>query len=143
MIEYNEMIIDNTCMQLVKNPWQFDVMLMPNLYGAVVSNAVAGVCGGPGLTCGANVGERYTMFEQGTRHSGRDIAGQNKANPTALILSSIMMLKHMGLPRFAVEIERALEKTYIDGRVKTCDIGGTATTTQFTEEVIRNIENAH
>lgn len=75
MIQYEEMIIDNTCMQLVKNPWQFDVMVMPNLYGAVVSNAVAGICGGPGMTCGANVGDNYTLFEQGTRHSGSDIAG--------------------------------------------------------------------
>jgi len=141
-IEYEEMIIDNTCMQLVKNPWRFDVMVMPNLYGTIVSNTVAGVCGGPGMTCGANIGDKYTIFEQGTRHSGIDIAGKNIANPTALILSSIMMLKHLGLPKFATNIERALDKTYRDGKVRTPDIGGNNTLDQFVDEVINNLQKS-
>lgn len=138
-IQYEEMIIDNTCMQIVKNPWKFDVMVMPNLYGTIVSNTIAGIVGGPGMTCGANVGEKFTVFEQGTRHSGIDIAGKNLANPTALLLSSIMMLKHEGLPIFAEQIELALDKTYQDGKVRTRDIGGNSTLDQFVDEVLKNI----
>jgi isocitrate dehydrogenase (NAD+) len=141
-IQYEEMIIDNTCMQLVKNPWRFDVMVMPNLYGTIVSNTVAGICGGPGMTCGANIGDKYTIFEQGTRHSGIDIAGKNVANPTALILSSIMMLKHLGLPKFATDIERALDKTYRDGKVRTQDIGGNNSLDQFVDAVIGNLQKS-
>jgi len=139
-IKYEEMIIDNTCMQVVKNPWQFDVMVMPNLYGSIISNAVAGICGGPGMTCGANIGSNHVIFEQATRHTGSDIAGQGISNPTSLILSSIIMLKHMDLPKFASDIEKALDKTYKEGRVRTRDIGGSSTNEEFTEEIIRNLE---
>jgi isocitrate dehydrogenase (NAD+) len=139
-IKYEEMIIDNCCMQVVKNPWQFDVMVMPNLYGSIISNAVAGICGGPGMTCGANIGKNQVIFEQATRHTGGDLAGKNLANPTGLILSSIIMLKHLGLSKFAFDIEKALDKTYREAKVRTIDLGGTATTEQFTDEVMRNIE---
>jgi len=140
-IEYDEIIIDNCCMQIVKNPWKFDVMVMPNLYGSIVSNTVAGIVGGPGMTCGANIGEKNTIFEQGTRHSGADIAGKNAANPTALILSSIMMLKHLGLPKFATNIEKALNKTYKEGKVRTADVGGTNSTSEFTKGIIQNLQD--
>jgi len=139
-IQYEEMIIDNCCMQIVKNPWQFDVMVMPNLYGSIISNAVAGICGGPGMTCGANIGQNQVIFEQATRHTGQDIAGKNLANPTGLMLSSIIMLKHLGLSKFAFDIEKALDKTYREGKVRTIDLGGTSTTEQFTDEVMRNLE---
>jgi isocitrate dehydrogenase (NAD+) len=139
-IKYEEMIIDNCCMQIVKNPWQFDVMVMPNLYGSIVSNAVAGICGGPGMTCGANIGKNQVIFEQATRHTGKDLAGKNLANPTGLILSSIIMLKHLGLSKFAFDIEKALDKTYREGKVRTIDVGGTSTTEQFTDEIMRNLE---
>jgi len=139
-IKYEEMIIDNCCMQIVKNPWQFDVMVMPNLYGSIVSNAVAGICGGPGLTCGANIGKNQVIFEQATRHTGADIAGKNLANPIVLFLSFIIMLKYLGLNKFANDIERALDKTYREGKVRIMDVGGTSTTDQFTEEVMRNLE---
>jgi len=139
-IKYEEMIIDNCCMQIVKNPWQFDVMVMPNLYGSIISNAVAGICGGPGMTCGANIGQNQVIFEQATRHTGQDIAGKNLANPTALVLSSIIMLKHLGLSKFAFDIEKALDKTYREGKVRTIDLGGTSTTEQFTDEIMRNLE---
>jgi isocitrate dehydrogenase (NAD+) len=137
-IKYEEMIIDNTCMQIVKNPWKFDVMVMPNLYGTIVSNTIAGIVGGPGMTCGANIGEKFTVFEQGTRHSGYDIAGKDIANPTALILSSIMLLKHEGFPRFAEQIERALVKTYQDG-YRTKDVGGNHSLSQFVDILSNNL----
>mmetsp|Transcript_74219 Transcript_74219/g.86109 ORF Transcript_74219/g.86109 Transcript_74219/m.86109 type:complete len:375 (+) Transcript_74219:69-1193(+) len=139
-IQYNELIIDNTCMQMVKNPWQFDVMVMPNLYGSIVAHIAAGITGGPGITPGVNIGQKYNIFEQGTRHTGLDIAGKNLANPTALILSSIIMLKHMGLPFFASNIEHALNLVYKEGETRTRDLKGTTTTTQFTNEIVKKLE---
>lgn len=139
-IMYNELIIDNTCMQMVKNPWQFDVMVMPNLYGSIVAHIACGITGGPGTSPGVNIGNNYNLFEQGTRHTGMDIAGKNMANPTSLILSSIIMLKHMGLPLFAAHIESALNKVYQEGAVRCVDLGGTSTTTQFTNEIVKKLE---
>jgi len=139
-IKYEEVIIDNCCMQMVKNPWQFDVMVMPNLYGSIVSNTAAGICGGPGTTPGAAIGRNYVIFEQGTRHTGSDIVGKHWANPTALILSSVIMLKHMGLPKFASDIERALNKVYKEGKVRTRDIGGSSSSDEFTTEIIKKLD---
>jgi len=139
-IKYDEIIIDNCCMQMVKNPWQFDVMVMPNFYGSIVANTAAGITGGPGLTPGAAIGQKYIVFEQGTRHTGYDIVGKHWANPTALVLSSIIMLKHMGLPKFASEIERALNKVYREGKVRTRDTGGSASSDDFTNEIIKNLD---
>lgn len=139
-IQYDEIIIDNCCMQLIKNPSKFDVMVMPNLYGSIVSNTLAGLSGGPGVTSGANIGNQYAIFEQGTRNTGLEVNGQIVGNPTGIILSAVMMLKHMGLPKFAVDIENALERTYIDGIVRTQDLGGTATVDQFADEVIKNLK---
>lgn len=139
-IEYEEIIIDNCCMQLIKNPSRFDVMVMPNLYGSIVSNTLAGLCGGPGVTSGANIGDKYAIFEQGTRHTGLEVNGKIVGNPTGLLLSAVMMLKHLGLAKFAVDIERALERTYLDGKVRTRDLGGDASVDQFADEIIRNLK---
>ena len=100
-IKAEEMIIDNTCMQLVGRPEQFDVMVTPNLYGNLVSNVVAGLCGGPGVMPGANIGKDVAIFEQGARHVGKDIAGKGIANPTASLLATAMMLRHLNLPDFS------------------------------------------
>lgn len=93
-------------------------MVLPNLYGSIVANICAGISGGVGLTPGACVGEKHTLFQQGTRHAGLDIAGENKANPTAILLSSAMMLRHMNLPKFADKIINAVSTTLLEGKVK-------------------------
>lgn len=100
-IEFNNMIIDNCCMQLVSNPWQFDVMVLTNLQGTIVSNLICGLIGGPGLTSGANYGPRYAIFEPGTRNTGTKLEGQNKANPIAMLSASVDLLKHIGLDVYA------------------------------------------
>ena len=100
-IDYKEMIVDNTCMQLVSNPHQFDVMVTPNLYGNLVCNIVAGLCGGVGLCPGGNIGGGVAVFEQGARHIAKELTGTGLANPTALLLSSAMMLRHLKLHSFA------------------------------------------
>ena len=138
-IQYSEMIIDNCCMQLVMNPSQFDVMLTPNLYGNIITNVASGLVGGPGITPGANVGDGTAVFESGARHAAQDIAGMNKANPSALLLSSTMMLRYLDLPDHAKRIENAIYKVLQDGKVLTRDVGGTATTKDFTNAVIQNL----
>ena len=137
-IEYEEVIVDNCMMQLVSRPQQFDVMVTPNFYGSLVSNVVAGLIGGPGLAPGANIGQASAMFEQGARHVGLDIAGKNVVNPTGIIMSSVMMLRHLKLPGFADRLEDALYGTLESG-VKTRDIGGAAATDEFVAEVVRRI----
>lgn len=138
-IKYEEMIIDNCCMQMILKPQQFDVMVMPNLYGAIVSNIALGITGGPGLTPGAMIGTKYSIFETGGRHAGKDIAGKSMANPTGFLLSYVMMLKHLGLPFFAHRVENAIYKTLLENKVKTFDIDGQNTTEEFTDEIIHNI----
>lgn len=101
----------------MKTPTQFDVMVMPNLYGSIVSNICAGITGGVGLMGGACVGQDHILFGQGTRHSGLDIAGMNVVNPTALLFSSVTMLQHMGFPFFADKIHLAITKTLNEGKV--------------------------
>jgi len=126
-------------MQLVMNPSQFDVMLTPNLYGNIITNVAAGLVGGPGLTPGANAGDGMALFEVGARHAAHDIAGMNKANPTGLILSSIMMLRYLELHEYAKRIEKAVQGVLKEGKVLTKDIGGNATTKEFTQAVITNL----
>lgn len=138
-IQYNEMIIDNCCMQMIINPWQFDVMVMPNLYGSIVANVASSLVGGSGMTPGANLGTDFAIFEQGTRHKAKDIAGKNIANPTALMLASALMLRHLNLPCFADMVENGVMKTLEQGLVRTPDLGGKNTTTEFTKAVIDNI----
>ncbi|KAH9006806.1 hypothetical protein EDB86DRAFT_2868406 [Lactarius hatsudake] len=139
-IEFNDMIVDNTSMQLVAKPTQFDVMVMPNLYGAIVSNIGAALVGGPGVVPGCNVGRDYALFEPGCRHVAKDIMGQDRANPAAMILSATMMLRHLGLDHIANNIASATFQVLNAGRVKTADMGGSSTTHEFTAAVIKNLE---
>lgn len=141
-ITFNDHIIDNCCMQLVAKPGQYEVLVTPNLYGNIVINVAAGIAGGPGIVPGANFGKRAAIFEPGTRHVGLDIAGKNSANPTAMILSSCLMLDHIGLTQYADKIKSALYEVYSDTTVRTKDLGGTATTREFTYEVIKRIKNS-
>ena len=140
-IEYKEMIVDNASMQMASNPWQFDVMVLPNLYGSILANIVTFLVGGPGITPGVNIGPDFALFEPGTRHLGHDIAGKGLANPTSMILSSAMMLRHLNLPHFAERIQSGVFKTIKEGKVLTCDVGGNASTYEFTKEIIKNISN--
>ena len=140
-IKYEEIIIDNCAMQLVSKPQQFDIMVMPNLYGSIVSSIGAGLIGGAGVCAGASIGDEYLLFDQGLRNSGMDIAGKNIANPTALIVSSVNMLKSMYLPRFADLIHNALFNVYDEAKYLTSDVGGKCSTSDFTsrlcEEIVR------
>ncbi|KAF8605527.1 hypothetical protein BDV93DRAFT_543554 [Ceratobasidium sp. AG-I] len=138
-IQFNDMIVDNTSMQLVAKPSQFDVMVMPNLYGAIVSNIGAALVGGPGIVPGCNVGREYALFEPGCRHVAKDIMGTNKANPAAMILSSTMMLRHLGLESLANSIAQSTFDVINEGKVRTADMGGSATTSDFTAAVIKGL----
>jgi isocitrate dehydrogenase (NAD+) len=140
-IKYDEKIVDNACMQLVMRPEQFDVLLLPNLYGDIVSDLGAGLVGGLGVVPGANLGERSAVFEA-VHGSAPDIAGQDAANPTALLLSALMMLRHIGERAAADVILGAVTRVLAAGTTLTRDLGGTATTTQYTDAVVREI-HAH
>lgn len=137
-ITLEETIIDNMCMQLVSRPEKYKVIVTMNLYGDILSDLVAGLVGGLGIAPGANVGDDIAIFEA-VHGSAPDIAGQNKANPLALILSGIEMLKYMNLNDYADKIEKAVLKTLEVSNVKTADLGGTASTTEFTEKIIENL----
>lgn len=136
-INKREILVDNLCMQLVQNPSQFDVLVLPNLYGDIVSDLCAGLIGGLGVAQGANIGLNYAVFEP-VHGSAPDIKGQNKANPTALLLSAIEMLRYIGENIYAEKIEKALFKTLSNG-ICTSDLGGNVTTSEFTEAVIREL----
>lgn len=136
-INKREILVDNLCMQLVQNPSQFDVLVLPNLYGDIVSDLCAGLIGGLGVAQGANIGLDYAVFEP-VHGSAPDIKGQNKANPTALLLSAIEMLKYIGEYSYAERIEKALFKT-LEGGIFTADLGGTASTKDFTEAIIQEL----
>jgi isocitrate dehydrogenase (NAD+) len=137
-IEYKELIVDNASMQLVMRPEQFDVLLMPNLYGDIVSDLAAGLVGGLGVVPGANMGENHAVFEA-VHGSAPDIAGRGIANPTALMLSSVMMLEHLGERTAAERLQRAIEAVYTEGTRLTRDVGGQASTSQFTDAVIAKL----
>jgi isocitrate dehydrogenase (NAD+) len=134
-IEADDKIVDNACMQLVMRPEQFDIMLLENLYGDIVSDLCAGLIGGLGLVPGANIGERGAVFEA-VHGSAPDIAGQGIANPTALLQSGILMLRHLGERDAAQKIEGAMLKVFTEGQVRTRDIGGHAGTMEFAEAII-------
>jgi isocitrate dehydrogenase (NAD+) len=134
-IEYKELIVDNACMQIVLNPLQFDMLLLPNLYGDVMSDLAAGLVGGLGVVGSANEGDGVAMFEA-VHGTAPDIAGKGLANPTALLLSSIMMLEYLGERSAAIRIQEALEKVYREGTHKTRDLGGSATTIEFSDAVM-------
>ncbi len=139
-IQYKELIVDNASMQLVIRPETFDLLLLPNLYGDIVSDLAAGLVGGLGIVPGANMGETHAVFEA-VHGSAPDIAGQGKANPTALMLSSVMMLIHLGETEAAMKLQNAIEAVYGEGRHLTGDVGGSASTEEFTEAVINKIRN--
>ena len=134
-IAYTELIVDNASMQLVMRPETFDVLLLPNLYGDIVSDLAAGLVGGLGIVPGANMGEKHAVFEA-VHGSAPDIAGKGIANPTAMMLSSVMMLIHLREIDAARKLEAAIEKVYAEGKHLTGDVGGKAGTAQFTDAVI-------
>lgn len=136
-INKREILVDNLCMQLVQNPNQFDVLVLPNLYGDIVSDLCAGLIGGLGVAQGANIGLDCAVFEP-VHGSAPDIKGQNKANPTALLMSAIEMLKYIGKNSYADNIEKALFKTLEKG-IRTADLGGNASTSEFTDAIIREL----
>jgi isocitrate dehydrogenase (NAD+) len=134
-VEYNELIVDNACMQIVMNPEQFDVLLLPNLYGDVMSDLAAGLVGGLGVVPSANIGDEGAIFEA-VHGTAPDIAGKGLANPTALLMSAILMLNHLGERSTADRIALALNKVYKEGKHVTKDVGGKAGTEEFTDAVI-------
>ena len=138
-IGFSDVIVDNACLQLVLNPWQFDVLLMENLYGDILSDLAAGLVGGLGVVPGANLGDHHALFE--TVHgSAPDIKGKNIANPSAMIQAAVMMLRHISEKAAANRIALALDRVLIRGEVVTRDLGGTASTKKFAEAIIREIE---
>jgi isocitrate dehydrogenase (NAD+) len=139
-IPADDKIIDNCCMQLVMRPEQFDVMVMENLYGDIVSDLCAGLIGGLGLAPGANIGEQGAVFEA-VHGSAPDIAGQGIANPTALLMSAIIMLRHLGEKDAAKNVEDAMMTVFTEGSVRTKDLGGTAKTADFANAIIDKLKS--
>ena len=137
-IEYKEMIIDNACMQMVLDPHQFDMLLLTNLYGDIMSDLAAGLVGGLGVVPSGNIGHESAVFEA-VHGTAPDIAGRGIANPTALLLSAIMMLRHLGELPAAQKIEEALHQVYRERKTLTRDVGGTASTGEFAEAVIKGV----
>ena len=138
-IGFSDVIVDNACLQLVIDPWKFDILLMENLYGDIVSDLAAGLVGGLGVVPGANLGDTHALFE--TVHgSAPDIKGKSIANPTAMIQAAVMMLDHISEKPAAKRISAALEKVLTEGAIRTPDLGGKATTKKFAEAIIREIE---
>ena len=138
-IAYRELIIDNCAMQLVRNPEQFDVLLLENLYGDILSDLCAGLVGGLGVVPGANIGESCAVFEA-VHGSAPDIAGRGIANPTAVILSSVEMLRHLGESAAAGRIEAAVHAALANPKTRTGDLGGPANTREFTETICAHIQ---
>jgi isocitrate dehydrogenase (NAD+) len=135
-VQYKELIVDNASMQLVMRPQTFDVLLLPNLYGDIVSDLAAGLVGGLGVVPGANMGETHAVFEA-VHGSAPDIAGQGKANPTALMLSAVMLLIHLGETEAARRLKAAIDSVYFEGAHLTADVGGSSSTVEFTDSVVR------
>jgi isocitrate dehydrogenase (NAD+) len=139
-IQYKELIVDNASMQIVMRPETFDILLMPNLYGDIVSDLAAGLVGGLGIVPGANMGEQYAVFEA-VHGSAPDIAGKGMANPTALMLSAVMMLKHLGEHDASVRLQAAVEAVYAEGKRTTRDVGGSVGTGEFTDAVVSRLNS--
>ena len=137
-IQYNEVLVDNLCMQLVQNPTKYDVLLLPNLYGDIVSDLAAGLIGGLGVAQGANIGKDCAVFEA-VHGSAPDIKGQNKANPTALLLSAVMMLEYIEEKELAQKLQNAIFAVLEEGKTLTADLGGNATTTEYTQAIISKL----
>lgn len=141
-IEFTDMIVDNTCMQLVARPHQFDVMVMPNLYGTVISNVICGLVGGPGLLSGRNYGDHFAVFEPGTRNTGTAVAGRNIANPVAMLNASCDLLEHLNLNNHATMIRDAINKTLCIDKIHTSDLGGQATSLDVVQNIIQTIQTS-
>ncbi len=139
-IQYQELIVDNACMQLVMRPESFDLLVLPNLYGDIMSDLAAGLVGGLGIVPGANLGDRHAVFEA-VHGTAPDIAGKGLANPTALMQSAALMLAHIGEREAAGRLQSAIERVYAEGRDLTGDVGGHSSTRDFAEAVIRHIES--
>jgi len=137
-VGFEDRIVDNMCMQLVQKPETYDVLVLPNLYGDIVSDLAAGLVGGLGVAPGANIGEQAAVFEP-VHGSAPKYAGQNKANPTALILSGALMLRHLGETDAADRMETAVRSVIAEGRKTTYDLGGTTGTREFAEEVAARV----
>lgn len=133
-IQFDEKIVDNMCMQLVQFPESFDILVLPNLYGDILSDLAAGLVGGLGLVPGANIGENVAVFEA-VHGSAPDLAGKNKANPIALLLSGCMMLDYLGYQAISKRIRTAINQVLIEGEVLTCDLGGKSSTTEITKAI--------
>ena len=138
-IAFSGLIVDNACLQLVLDPTRFDVLLLENLYGDIISDLAAGVVGGLGVVPGANLSDTHALFES-VHGRAPDIEGKNIANPTALILAAVMMLEHIGEKKAAMRISGALEAVLRKGEHRTPDLGGSATTTKFADAIMREIE---
>ncbi|XP_051857336.1 isocitrate dehydrogenase [NAD] subunit beta, mitochondrial-like [Antechinus flavipes] len=139
-IKFETMIIDNCCMQLVQNPYQFDVLVMPNLYGNIIDNLAAGLVGGAGVVPGESYSDECAVFETGARHPFAEAVGRNIANPTAMLLSSSNMLKHLSLDYHSRMIAEAVKKVIKVGKVRTSDMGGYSSTTEFIKSVISHLQ---
>jgi isocitrate dehydrogenase (NAD+) len=137
-VTYNELIVDNACMQLVMRPETFDLLVLPNLYGDIVSDLAAGLVGGLGIVPGANIGDEHAVFEA-VHGTAPDIAGKSLANPTALMQSAALMLAHIGEVEASRRLQGALESVYAERRSLTGDVGGSASTVEFTDAVVRQI----
>ena len=140
-IEFEDRIVDNMCMQLVQKPEMYDVLVLPNLYGDIVSDLAAGLVGGLGVAPGANIGEDAAVFEP-VHGSAPKYAGLDRANPTALILSGALMLRHLGYPEEGARVEAAVRDTIAEGRTVTHDLGGTAGTAAFADAIIERLTAA-
>ncbi|MES1906153.1 MAG: Isocitrate dehydrogenase [NAD] subunit alpha, mitochondrial [Paramarteilia canceri] len=137
-LKYNEVHVDTISMQLIRHPLNYDVLCMPNLYGDILSDLCSGLIGGLGLTPSANIGQDVSIFEA-VHGTAPDIAGQNLANPTALLLSSVMMLRHLKMDTHANNIDKALLKTLSDSKTRTKDLGGSLKCSEFTKAIINNM----
>ena len=137
-IAYNELIVDNCSMQLVIRPESFDLLVLPNLYGDIISDLTAGLVGGLGIVPGANLGESCAVFEA-VHGTAPDIVGKGLANPTALMQSAVLMLAHIGEREASAKLQKAIHAVYAEGKHLTGDVGGAASTFQFTEAIIRNL----
>lgn len=139
-IEFEKMIVDNTTMQLVSNPHQFDVLVTPNLYGSIVDNIACGLVGGAGVVAGASYSAETCVFEPGARHTFSEAVGKNLANPTAMLLCGAKLLRHVNLQSYSDVITTAVNRVLKAGKVRTKDLGGQNTTSDFTFAVIANLK---
>jgi isocitrate dehydrogenase (NAD+) len=137
-IVFEDRIVDNMCMQLVQKPELYDVLVLPNLYGDIISDLAAGLVGGLGVAPGANIGPETAVFEA-VHGSAPKYAGMNKANPTALMLSGVLLLRHIGQQAAAERVEEAIRSVLAEGRTVTYDLGGTAGTSDFADAVVARL----